>query len=150
MVDCAGDGDHEILRAVVGAVMVPHSVPGGRLNRLRVTTDRAAKRMLTEHGLEEPLARDIRWIIVGHREFFQNDTALGLELCRVKQAGGEHVGDDVDGHRKIAILHLGVIAGVLLGCDGVVFATDRVEAHRNVEGRTSLRSLEQKVLEEVR
>ena len=42
--------------------------------------------MLAEHGLEEALARDIRRIVVGHRELFEDHVALVLELSGVEHA----------------------------------------------------------------
>ena len=51
---------------------------------------------------------------------------------------------------EVAILHLGVVAGVLLGRHRVVLAADRVEGDRDVERGARGRALEEQVLEEVR
>lgn len=106
--------------------------------------------MIAQHGLEEPLARDIRRIVVGHRELFEDDAALGFELLGVENGRGHHVGEHLDRHRQVAVAHLRVVAGVLLGGERVVFAADGVERDRDVEGRASGRALEEQVLEEVR
>jgi hypothetical protein len=94
--------------------------------------------------------RDVARVVVRHGELLEDDPALGLELLGVDEAGGDHVGEHVDGHREVAVPHLGVVAGVLLGGDGVVLAADRVERHRDVERRARRGALEEQVLEEVR
>ena len=106
--------------------------------------------MIAENGLEEALVGDVGRVVVGHRKFLENHAALGLELLGVDQRRREHVGQHVDGHRQVTVLHLGVVAGVLLGRHRVVLAADGVERDRDVESGTSGRSLEQQVLEKVR
>jgi hypothetical protein len=150
MVDGARGGDHEVLRAVVGPVVLPHGVPLHRLDRLGAASDGTAQWMPAEHGLEEALARDIRRVVVGHREFLEDDAALVLELDRVDQARHEHVGKHVDRHREVLVAHLRVVAGVLLRGERIVLTADRIERHRDVERGTRGRALEQQVLEEVR
>jgi hypothetical protein len=149
VIDGTGDGDDEILRAVVGAIVRPDRIPRHGGDGLGVAADRSTKRMLAEHRLEETLARDIRWVVVGHGELFEDDAALVLEVAGVDKARREHVGYDVDRHGQIPVLNLGVVAGVFLRRHGVVLAADRVEAHRDVEGRASGRPLEQQVLEKM-
>ena len=80
VVDGTRDGDDEVLRPVVGAVVLPHRFPGDRRDRLGIAADRPAQGMLTEDRLEEPLARDIRRVVVGHRELFEDDAPFALEL----------------------------------------------------------------------
>ena len=150
VVDRPRDGDHEILRAVVCAVVADHGVAGDRPDRRGVTADRAAKRVRAHHRLEEPLARDIRRIVVGHRQFFENHAAFVLEVGRIDQRRREHVCEHIDRHQQVTVAHLGVVAGVLLGRHRVVLAADSVEADGDVEGAARRRSLEQQVLEEVR
>ena len=106
--------------------------------------------MVAEHRLEEPLADDVGRVVVGHRQLFEDDAALGLELVGVEQRRGEHVGEHLDRHRQILVADLGVVAGVLLGGHRVVLAADRVERDGDVERRARRGALEEQVLEEVR
>ena len=150
MVDGAGHRDDEILGPIIRAVVGEHGVPSGRLDGFWAAADGPAERMLTEHGLKKTLARDIRRVVVGHGQLFQDHAAFVLELFRVDQRRGEHVGDDLDGHRQIAVAHLGVIAGVFLRSARVVLAADGVETHGDVQGAARRGAFEQQVLEEVR
>ncbi len=149
MVDRARHGDDDVLGAIVGPIVAPHRVTGDRADGLGAAADGAAERMVAEHGLEEPLARDVGGVIVGRAELLEDHAALVVELVLLEQRGGEHVGDDVDRHRQVAVLDLGVVAGVLLGRQGVVLAADGVEAHRDVERAAGRSALEQEVLKKM-
>ncbi len=150
MVHGARRRDDEVLRAVVAAVVRDDGVALGGFDVRGAAADGTAERVIPQVGLEEALADDVAGVVVRHGEILEDDPALGLELLGVDEAGGDHVGQHVDGHAEVAILHLGVVAGVLLGGDGVVLAADRVEGHGDVEGRARRRALEEEVLEEVR
>jgi hypothetical protein len=146
----AGRRDDEVLRAVVAAVVRDDRVALGGLDVLGAAADGTAERVVPQDGLEEALARDVARVVVRHGELLEDDAPLGLELVGVDEAGGDHVGEHVDGHAEVAIADLGVVAGVLLGGDGVVLAAHGVEGHGDVERRTGRRALEEEVLEEVR
>ena len=93
---------------------------------------------------------DVARVVVVHRELFEDDAALGLELVGVEPRGGDHVGDDVDRHRQVGVEHPRVVAGVLLAGGGVGLATDGVERLGDVHRGAPRGALEQQVLEEVR
>ncbi len=150
MVDGAGHGDDEVARTVVRPVVLPHRRSRRRADRLGASADRAAERMLPQHGLEEALVGDVSGVVARHREFLQNDAALVLELVGIEKGRREHVGEDLDRHRQVAILHLRVVAGVLLRGERIVLPADGVERDRDVERRAFRRALEEQVLEEVR
>src|SRR5690606_27898764 len=85
MVDGPRDGDDEIVRPIVGAVVPPHRLTRDGAYGRGVAPDGAAERMRAERRLVEALARDIGGVVVGHGEFFEDDTALGLELFGVDE-----------------------------------------------------------------
>ncbi len=133
VVDGARDRDDEVLRPVVRAVVLQHGLAGGGADGLGAAADRAAERMLPQHGLEEALVRDVRRVVARHRELLEDDAALVVELDGVEERRGEHVGEHLDRHGQVAVLHLGVVAGVLLGGERVVLAADGVEGDGDVE-----------------
>ena len=55
------------------------------------------------------------------------------------QRAGQHVADDVDGQRQVGVEHPRVVAGVLLGREGVHLAADRVDRGGDVQGAAPLR-----------
>ena len=149
VVDPARGRDHEGLRTVVPAVVLPHGVPRDRTDRLGGAADRAAERVGAEHRRGELLVHDVARVVVAHRELLEDDAALGLQLVAVEARGGDHVTDDVDRHREVRVEHAGVVAGVLLARGGVRVAAHRVEGLGDVQGGASPGALEQQVLEEV-
>jgi hypothetical protein len=114
VVQPAGGGDHQFLRAVVAPVMVPDGVPGHRLDRLRGAADRPAERMPGQHRRYEHLVADVGGIVIVHGDFFQDDGAFLLQFLRIQHGGGDHVRDDVDGHRQVRIQHPRIVAGAFL------------------------------------
>ena len=80
VIDRPGHRDDQILRTVVSSIVRDDGVADDRTDRGRAAPDGSTERMLAEHRLEEPLAHDIGRIVVGHRELFEDDPALGLEI----------------------------------------------------------------------
>ncbi|GMA96750.1 hypothetical protein GCM10025881_35740 [Pseudolysinimonas kribbensis] len=149
VVDGSGDGDHEVLRSVVGPVVRPDGLAPDGLDRGGAAPDGPPERVVAEDGLEQPLPHDIRRIVVGRRELLEDDPAFALELLGVENRRGDHVGQHGHGHRQVDVAHLGVVTGVLLRGQGVVLSAHLVEAHGDVEGRAGRGALEQQMLEEV-
>jgi hypothetical protein len=143
-------GHNQLIRTVVPLVVVPDSGAGHGHDRLGGAADGPAKGVARQDGLNELLMADVRGIVIVHRQFFENDVAFLLQLAVVEHGGGDHVRDDVDGHRQIGIEHAGVVAGVFLRRRGIGFPADLVKSRRDVKRRAPLRSLEQQVLQEVR
>jgi len=105
--------------------------------------------MITKNGFVQAFLSNVGGIIVGHREFFQNDTALGFKLTRIQHTRRDHVAHHINRHGQIAIANLGVVTRVFLGRQCIVFATHGIESHRNVERGARRCSFEQQVFEKM-
>ncbi len=94
--------------------------------------------------------QQILGVVVAHRDLLQDHAALsvhiGLRVHRVK----DHVAKHVDGQRQVLVQHVRVVAGVLLGCERVQLAADRVDLLRDVHRGALGRALEQEMLQVVR
>src|SRR5450756_1945072 len=77
------------------------------------------------------------------------DTPLGVDVLRLDQRVGHHVGEHVDRQRQVRVEHPRVVARVLLGGERVQLSADRVHLRRDVERGTLARPLEQQVLKVV-
>ncbi|OEI67249.1 putative protease [Curtobacterium sp. ER1/6] len=145
-----GGRHDDAVRRVVLAVVVEHLVTADGADALRGAADRAAQRVPVERGGEEGLARDVRRVVGGHREFLEDDPALDVERVGLEHRAGHHVADHLHRHRDVGVPHTCVVAGVLLRGGGVVLATDGVERDRDVEGAPARGALEEQVFQEVR
>ncbi len=75
--------------------------------------------MIAEDGRYEFLVGYIRGVIAVHGDFLKDDVAFLLEFIGIDNRGGDHVGNDVDGHRQVGVQHTGEVAGAFLRCGGV-------------------------------
>ena len=98
----------------------------------------------------EHVVHDVAGIVVVHGDLFEDHAALGLDVSRGDQRRGDHVADHVDRERQVGVEHPRVVAGVLLGREGVHLAADRVHDRGDLERAAPLGALEQQVLEVVR
>ena len=102
-----------------------------------------------EDGGDEMFVGDVGGVVAVHRDFLEDDVAFLLHLLRVQDGAGDHVRDDVDGHRQVRVQHPGEVAGAFLGGGGVGFPADLIEGRGDFQGRAPLGAFEQQVLQEV-
>ncbi|MCY1222777.1 hypothetical protein D9M72_348810 [compost metagenome] len=95
------------------------------------------------------LVGDVRGVVAVHRDFLQDDVAFLLHLLRVQDCAGNHVRDDIDGHRKVRVEDPGKIAGAFLGSGRVGLPADLIKRGGNFQRGAPLGALEQQVLQEV-
>ena len=143
-------GDHQAIRGVVAVVVLGHGVSGHRADLLRGAADGPAQRVLAHDLPGEPLEGRVHRVVLVHGQLLQDHPALLLHLPRIQNGGGRHVRDDLRSHRRVLAEHVGVVAGVLLGGQGVGLPAHRVEGLGDVQGGAGAGALEQQVLQEVR
>ena len=101
-----------------------------RLDRVDGAEDRAAERGVAEHRRGELVVHDVAGVVVVHGDLLEDHAALGLDVLGADQRIGHDVADDVDGQRQVGVEHPRVVAGVLLGGEGVHLAADGVDRRR--------------------
>ncbi len=105
--------------------------------------------MRAEHGGHKMFMGNVSGVITIHGNFFQDDVSFLLQLGRINHGGGDHVSDNVDGHRQVGVEHPRVVAGALLGRRSVGFPAHLVKGGRNFQRRAALSALEQQVFKEM-
>ena len=103
-------------------------------------------------GAEDRLAEHVEDAVLGvvlvHRDLFEHDLALGLQLAH--QRAPHHVGDHVKGALQVAVEHARVHRGRLLVGARVELGAHRIEDLVDLLRAVALRTAEQHVLEQVR
>ncbi|EGJ74380.1 putative protease [Streptomyces sp. Tu6071] len=150
VVDVARGGDDEVRGVVVALVEARDLLAAERVDRVHGTEDGAAEGRVAEHRVREEIVHDVARVVLGHRDLFEDDAALGVDVGGVQGRAREHVADDVDGERQIGVEHPRVVARVLLRRESVHLAADRVERGGDVERRAASRAFEEEVFEVVR
>ncbi len=131
------------VRSVELFVVLPDFIPGHFSNLLGSATDGTAQRVMTHELLNEALKGNIGGVVLVHGDFLQDDAPLLFQQLGIQLGAGDHIGDDVDSHAGVFIQNPGVVAGVLLGRQGIGFATHLVEGLGDIQGRTATSSLEE-------
>ncbi len=149
VVEIAGSGHDHRLRAVLAAVEAVDRRAADALDRVDRAEDGAAQRGVAEHRRGELVVDDVAGVVVVHGDLLEDDAALGLDVLGADQRIGHHVADDVDGQRQVDVEHPRVVAGVLLGGEGVQVASDRLDGGGDLHRGPRARALEQQVLEVV-
>ena len=93
--------------------------------------------------------RNISGVIAIHGDFFQDDVAFLLQLGRINHSGGDHIGDDVDGHGQVGIKHPCVVAGALFGCCRIGFPANLVKGGGDFHRGAALGALEQQMFKKM-
>ena len=139
-----------------GALGAIHSVAIGHqpvarkgAHVVRRAKDRPGQRLIAILRGHDQLAHQILRLVLGHGDLLQHHAALLGQLLLVECGMDHHVAEHV--HRQLGVLvdHLGVIAGTLLGREGVQLAAHRVHDLGDLARRALLRALEEHMLEEV-
>ena len=106
---------------------------GEGVDRVDGAEDRAAEGGVAEHGVREQVVHAVARVVLGHRDLFEDDAALDVDVLLEDQRAGEHVADDVDGERQVGVEHARVVARVLLRGERVHLAADRVDRGGDVQ-----------------
>ncbi len=88
--------------------------------------------------------------VVVHLDLFQDDVLLLTQLLRIECRMEKHVGEHVEGQWDVPVDHLGVVARRLFVGERVEISANAVHGLRNLSRASTLRSLEEHVLDEVR
>ena len=80
VVDVAGGGDDEVRGVVVLLVEAGDPVRGERVDRVDGAEDRAAEGGVAEHGVREQVVHAVARVVLGHRDLFEDDAALGVDV----------------------------------------------------------------------
>ncbi len=88
--------------------------------------------MVAEQRRQEHVAQRVLGVVVAHRDLLEDDVAFELDVVGGAATVEHHVGDQVDGQLQVAVEHVRVVAGVLLGGERVQLTADRVHRLRDV------------------
>ena len=92
---------------------------------------------------------EVGGIVVAHRDLFEYDAALHIDVMRRHGRVQHDIDDDIDGKRQIPIEYRRVVAGVLLLGECVQLATNGIHRGRDLQSGARRRALEQEMLEKV-
>jgi hypothetical protein len=149
VIDVACHRDHQVGGQIALVVIAGDAVPGQRVDRLDGAEDRPAQRSVAVQRDGEFVVHEVGGIVVAHGDLFEDHAALGVDVLRIDQRGGHHVGDDVDRQRQILVEHPRVVAGVLLGGESVEVTAHRVHRRGDLHRGPPPGALEQQMLEVV-
>ena len=141
------EGCQHLLRKAFAAT------PEARERRLKPTAfsfNSAAGACPVCDGLGEIVVDDVGGVVLVHRDLLEDDPALLLDVLRPDERIGDHIAHDVDGQRQVDVEHPRVVAGVLLGREGVQVAAHGLDRCGDVQRRARARALEEQVLEKMR
>lgn len=127
VVDIARGRDDQMGRVVVLLVEAADTVGAQRVDRVDRAENGTAEGAVAEHRLREQIVHAVARVVLRHRDLFEDDTALGVDVVLEDQRSGEHVADHVDGERQVGVEHARVVAGVLLRRERVHLTADRVD-----------------------
>ena len=150
VVDIAGHRDDHPLRRVAPNVKRVQLGPRHRRHRLRAADHRPAHRVVAEQRRQEHVRQRVLGVVVAHRDLLEDDVAFQLDVFGRAATVEHHIGHQVDGQRQIAVEHMRVVAGVLLGGERVELTADGIHRLRDLHGGASRRRLEQQMFQEVR
>jgi hypothetical protein len=146
----AGRGDHDRGDGVAPAVPAVDVVPGQGLDGLDRAQHRPAQGGAAEQRLGEQVVHQVGGFVVAHGDLLEHHRPLALQVRGRVERVGDQVAEQGDGQRQVAGEHVGVVAGVLLGGEGVHLTTHGVHGRRDLQRAATAGPLEQQVLEEVR
>ena len=133
-----------VARGVEGAQLLARHRP----DHLGAADHRAPERVRAEDRLAEHVEDAVLGVVLVHRDLFEHDLALGLELAHARAP--DHVGDHVEGALQVAVEHARVHRGRLLVGARVELGAHRVEDLVDLLRAVALGAAEQHVLEQVR
>ena len=101
-------------------------------------------------GLHEDIVDNIAGVVVVHRDLFENDFTLTLDIRCIESAVEDHVADGLDRQVGVIVKDTGIKAGVLLAREGIHLTTHGLHRCGDLPCRTRARAFEEQMLEEVR
>src|SRR4051794_4192985 len=140
--------DHRVGRvstAVVAVDLPPGQLKNGRLG----AEDRPTQRDVAVERRGELVVGELPRVVVAHRDLFEDNTPLDVDVRAGHRRAEHDVGDDVERQRQIPVEHDRVVAGVLLLGERVELTAHRIHGFRDVQRRATGGALEQQVLEEM-
>ncbi len=105
--------------------------------------------MIEVQLLGEETLDDVVGTVVIHGDLFEDHLPLGVDVAGAQRWVGEHVTEEVDADRCVALGETAVVGGVLLGGERVDVTAVTVDRARDVARAAPVGALEQEVLEEV-
>src|SRR5580765_1391672 len=106
--------------------------------------------MILPEILCEDFVDDVIRIVLIHLDFFENHTALPLDVFRLKDWTEYKVAQYVQCDRKMFVENFDVEADAFFRGEGIHVSADGVHLPRNIFGRAVLCALEDHVLDEMR
>ena len=150
MLDLAGSGEDQLLRAVVLRHVVEQRLARhGGDDRLG-PEDRAAHRLVGIGRFLEQVEDQVVGRVLDLADLLEHDMALLLELVLLDGRMLQDVGDDVGRQRHVRGQHAGIVGGVLARGVGVEGTADLLDLLGDAARRAPARALEGHVLEQVR
>jgi hypothetical protein len=148
VVDGAGGGEDDVVRLVERAVIRRHVAAAEPLDHLGAADDGPAEGLIREHALADEVEDQVVGCVVEHRDLFQHDLALLLEVVPARRR--HHPADDVERLRQVLVDDPRVDRRRLAGRPRVQLGAEAIEDLRDLERRMTIRAPEQQVLDEVR
>ena len=150
VLDVPGHGDDrvrgDVLPCVVGGELLLRDAADGLARAAHIAPHRLVG---PERVVDEQVGEGVR-VVVGHRQLFEDDAALALDLVRHEQRGVVHVGEHVERDVEVVARDLGVVERGLAVGAGVEDAADGLDgAGDHLRLGALLRALEEHVLQEV-
>ena len=131
-------------------VVLPHVGALDLADRLSRTTHRAPDRTVAMDGQLEGIVNRIGRRIFPHRQFVQDDAAFHRKVILIQAGVSDHVGQRLDRHVEVRVTHARPVCRMLARGFCVRLAANAIESDSDIERRTLVRALEQKMLQEVR
>ena len=150
VVDVTCGGHNEGRGAVVSLVVLPHVGTLDLADRLGRATHRAPDRTVAMDSQLEGIVNRIGRRILPHRQFIQDDAAFHRKVILIQAGVSDHVGQRLDRHVEVRVTHARPVCRMLARGFCVRLAANAIESDSDIERRTLVRALEQKMLQEVR
>ena len=114
MVDGPCDGDHRVVRRVVGVEIVQELVPGDGVYRISGAADVPSQGVIGPDDLVEQDFSPLVGGVLDHVQFFENDASFFFDVLGVEAGVAEHVDEEVKGLGEVGEGNLGPVGGYLL------------------------------------
>ena len=148
--DVARQGQHRVLRGIAGAPVSVQLGPAEGGDASRRAGDGAAVGVAGPEGGGEQVQHQLVRAVLVHIDLFDHHAPLPLQFVFVQQGAAVHIAEQVQRQLQIFVQGFRVIAGLLLGGEGVQDAAHVVHGGGKLQGIAGGRALEQHVLQQMR